>query len=213
MSWFRRFYTLLIRLYPRRFRETFAEEMIAVFQMALSEAAAQGWGSVAIVFMRELLDLPASIIREHLHERRLSIQEEAPMDNRIAFYRFCMIASLASIVIYVLLVVAPFFIYGIHQQPHNQIIGGRFDPKGYWLFDYQTTIGSFLNILAVSVMVTSPIWSVGFGLIFGIGFVRLWGWQFATQHRLITLCLLLNIGVLWFTFTPLGRLILAWHMD
>ncbi len=208
-----RFYALLMRLYPRRFRETFAEEMIEVFQMALSEAAAKGWGSVAIVFMRELLDLPTSIIREHLSEQSLSLQEETVINNRIAFYRLCMIASLVGILIYVLLVVAPFFVYGIHQQPHNQIIGGRFDPKGYWPFDYRTSIGEFLNVLAIMVMITSPIWSVGFGLIFGVGFVRLWGWRFTAQRRLITLCWFLNIAVLGFTFTPLGRLILAWHMD
>lgn len=213
MKWLGRVYAWLIRFYPRRFRETFAEEMITVFQMTLSEAAARGWGSILIVFVRELLDLPLSVIREHLRESRLSLQEEAGIDNRVAFYRFCMIASLISISIYVLLVIAPFFLYGIHQQPHNQIIGGRFDPKGYWLFDYRTTLGNLMNILAILVMATSPIWSAAFSFLFGVGFVRLWGWQFAAQRRLVTVCWLLNIAVLGFIFTPLGRLIIAWHMD
>ncbi len=213
MNGLERLYAWLLRLYPSRFHETFAEEMLSVFQQSLAEAAAHGWGNTLIFFARELLDLPGSIIREHLSERRLVLQDEALINNRIAFYRLCMIASLVCILIYMLLVIAPFFIHGIHQQPPNQVIGGRFDPKGYWPFDYRTSIGSFLNVLAIIVMATSPIWSAAFGLLFSVGFVRLWGWRFNAQRRLMTLCWLLNIAVLGFIFTPLGRLIIAWHMD
>ncbi len=62
-----RVYSGLLRLYPRRFRATFADEMRDVFAQAVSEA-----NSFRLVELCacELLEMPLSLIREHLRERQ-----------------------------------------------------------------------------------------------------------------------------------------------
>ncbi len=59
------FYGLLLGLYPRDFRAWFAEEMCAVFEQALAEAAKQGNGPVVAICLRELRDWPPTVLREH----------------------------------------------------------------------------------------------------------------------------------------------------
>jgi hypothetical protein len=56
-------YGLLIRLYPRRFRDEFGEEMTAVFQHTLTTAA-NNW-HILTISLRELRDWPISCWREH----------------------------------------------------------------------------------------------------------------------------------------------------
>ncbi|MFW6070710.1 MAG: FG-GAP-like repeat-containing protein, partial [bacterium] len=64
-------YPRLLRLYPRRFREEFAEEMADVFQERVQDAAADGqWRAVLAVLGRELRDWPLNCLREHWRERR-----------------------------------------------------------------------------------------------------------------------------------------------
>lgn len=65
-----RLYALLLRLYPRRFHEEFADEMQAVFANVASEAARRDAMSLARACLRELRDLPASLVREHWHALR-----------------------------------------------------------------------------------------------------------------------------------------------
>lgn len=59
-------YAALIRLYPKRFRDEFAEEMQAVFATAVTEAARSGIKSLLVLCLRELWDLPAALLRERL---------------------------------------------------------------------------------------------------------------------------------------------------
>ena len=54
-----------LRLYPVEFQVQFAEEMQAVFSAQLSDAAQGGLVAVVKTCGRELLDLPASVAREH----------------------------------------------------------------------------------------------------------------------------------------------------
>ena len=64
------FYTLLLRLYPRRFRDEFAREMRAVFEDVLTEATDRHlWTKVAILW-RELYGLPRAVVVTHLREWR-----------------------------------------------------------------------------------------------------------------------------------------------
>jgi hypothetical protein len=63
-------YALLLRLYPRRFRETFAGEMRHVYAQSLRDARDAGRGSLAAFALREFLDLPASLTREHWYAIR-----------------------------------------------------------------------------------------------------------------------------------------------
>ncbi len=65
-----RLYAILLRLYPCAFRDEFADEMYNVFANAVSEANARDLNSLATLCLRELRDLPLSILREHWRERR-----------------------------------------------------------------------------------------------------------------------------------------------
>jgi len=65
-----RLYALLLNLYPRAYRVEHAEELQAVFNLTVNEAAQRGGFSVIWMSIRELRDLPGGIIFEHWRERR-----------------------------------------------------------------------------------------------------------------------------------------------
>ncbi|MGD8404018.1 MAG: hypothetical protein PVJ21_10180 [Anaerolineales bacterium] len=71
-------YSQSLFLYPAKFRKDFGDEMEIVFNTAALSAAKNGWQSFFRCFWRELQDLPASILREHLKARRarLNTQEQ-----------------------------------------------------------------------------------------------------------------------------------------
>lgn len=58
-------YALLLRAYHAGFREPFASEMQSVFFEELHEARQGGWRTMLGVFIRELRELPPSIMREN----------------------------------------------------------------------------------------------------------------------------------------------------
>jgi hypothetical protein len=58
-------YAQFLRLYPPGFRRQFAEEMKAVYSDAQEGAALQGWIAALWLFLHELFDLPAALLREH----------------------------------------------------------------------------------------------------------------------------------------------------
>ena len=59
-----RFFAALLRLYPRQFHANFGEEMQAVFEEAISTQ--QDWKGEAYLFLRELRDLPSSLLDAYL---------------------------------------------------------------------------------------------------------------------------------------------------
>jgi hypothetical protein len=61
-------YSRLLLLYPGRFRNEFAEEMQVVFNDSMDEAVKDGYLSLAAVWLRELVNLPASLWRERWYE-------------------------------------------------------------------------------------------------------------------------------------------------
>jgi hypothetical protein len=63
-------YAHLLRLYPRAFTDNYGAEMLEVFTLAAQDAIAEGLGSVLSLLYRELVDLPVSIVLEHIHQRR-----------------------------------------------------------------------------------------------------------------------------------------------
>jgi hypothetical protein len=67
-----RIYGLLLRLYPWRYREEYAEELQAVFRLSLEDALRSGKIEVLRVAFLELISLPRAILTEHLRERRRS---------------------------------------------------------------------------------------------------------------------------------------------
>lgn len=65
-----RLHALLLNLYPRAYHAEYDEELQAVFNLTVNEAAQQGGFSVIWMSIRELRDLPGGIIFEHWRERR-----------------------------------------------------------------------------------------------------------------------------------------------
>lgn len=61
-------YAQLLRLYPARFKALFADEMLDVFVMA--QADARQSGSTTWFYLREVAELPLSIVIEHVRDGR-----------------------------------------------------------------------------------------------------------------------------------------------
>jgi len=62
------FYSRILELYPRNFRDEFAEEMKIVFRDSAHEAGDEGFLPLIILCLRELGGLSINILREFLHE-------------------------------------------------------------------------------------------------------------------------------------------------
>ena len=61
-------YSKLLLLYPRSFRKEFGEEMQVVFEDSVNEAVRDGILFLVIVGMREIANLPGSVLQEFWHE-------------------------------------------------------------------------------------------------------------------------------------------------
>lgn len=72
-------FSILIRCYPRKFRKEFEREMEIVFKDSLNESAKDGMLPFLIVSLRELSNLPASILREFWYE--IEIKETNMVTN------------------------------------------------------------------------------------------------------------------------------------
>lgn len=59
-----------MRLYPAEFQAEFGQEMATFFSEALTKAHEKGFGSVLILFLRELRDLPTSLWHEQRRRRQ-----------------------------------------------------------------------------------------------------------------------------------------------
>lgn len=70
-----RVYSELLHLYPRAFRDEFAEEMQAVFTDAWRETAQLGKVALLSLCIRELCDSTVCILREQLSERSKTVME------------------------------------------------------------------------------------------------------------------------------------------
>ncbi|MGE5265014.1 MAG: hypothetical protein ACM3S0_16660 [Acidobacteriota bacterium] len=64
-----RVYASLLYLYPRVFRDEFAEEMLKTFADMATEASQGGELRLLAFCWREFRDLPIAVVREHLRER------------------------------------------------------------------------------------------------------------------------------------------------
>ncbi len=63
-------YTKLLRLYPRAFYAAYADEMTGILRLKLHDSMQRGNNTFYLSLLREMLDLPANIIREHLRKDR-----------------------------------------------------------------------------------------------------------------------------------------------
>lgn len=209
------FYACLLRLYPRRFRAEFADEMVEVFSLAVTENRAKSRMAFLGFMLWEMSHFPTSVLREQLHDYRGRhvLEDTHMLSHNWRTFRFCMSVLAVCVVMDVVLVIAPFYIYAINQQPELMVIGGNFDPKGYPMFYYQSPLGGIIYLISFFTMLTAPIFIVFFGGILSVRLARYWDYLLPRQRRLGSLVLLMSMALLIFTFSPLGRLIFTWHMD
>lgn len=75
-------HTRLFRLYPKAYRDEFGAERQAVFDLAVSDAAQRGTSATLRLALREVRDLPRSVIRARRRERS---QTAMPPDTNDPF--------------------------------------------------------------------------------------------------------------------------------
>ncbi len=73
----RRFYGLLLNLFPQNYRHEYGEELQAVFDLTLEDAAGQNNLELAQVILQEFVSLPKAIIHEHLRKPRYGLSAQA----------------------------------------------------------------------------------------------------------------------------------------
>ena len=66
----KKFYSLLLYLFPSSYRKEYGDELQSVFNLALDDAMSAGRADAMVMLFRELTSLPRAIIHEHLRERR-----------------------------------------------------------------------------------------------------------------------------------------------
>ncbi|MBI5962766.1 MAG: hypothetical protein HY863_04775 [Chloroflexi bacterium] len=65
------FYGWLLSFYPREFRDEFGGDMLQDFEDALKAASQNGFYTLLVVLLRELLDLPLNLLHAHLDEKHM----------------------------------------------------------------------------------------------------------------------------------------------
>ena len=159
MNFFARFvidwYSRLLNLYPRRFRDEFAEEMLVVFRDALDDADKNDNYSLALICIRELVRLPFSVLREFWYESQgkemIMIPENASSSPATAGQ--------------VIMGTLPFFLFGI-------IIIMLELPIPLYNLDWFSSLGGFLFLIFLILP------AIGFGIGWVQNFPR-WSYPYA----------------------------------
>lgn len=76
LQFLRRFYGLLLFLYPRSYREEYGRELQAVFDLSVEDAATAGGFEVENLILREIIAFPGAVLHEYLRERRRTKMEK-----------------------------------------------------------------------------------------------------------------------------------------
>ena len=73
MKFLRKLHRLLLKLYPQKYRKEYEDELHAVFNLSLEDAARRNGLELARVVLQESLSLPKAIIHEHLRKPRYGL--------------------------------------------------------------------------------------------------------------------------------------------
>lgn len=151
MQSLRRFYGLLLHLFPKTYWEEYGEELQVVFNLSLEDAVKTGKLETARVGLCELASLPKAMIYEHLRERRkkmggrfLSYLEFAPGSRSEA------LAALAPLLILVVLTNGIYILF----SSFGVLPGWMANPFVYSL------IGLFFILLLLGFAKGLPRWSM-----------------------------------------------------
>ena len=83
----KRFYSLLLHLFPKVYREEYGDELLAVFGLSLDDAVQAGKLEVVRVVLRELMELPKAIIHEHLRKPRYGLAAQASILEKDSYMK------------------------------------------------------------------------------------------------------------------------------
>jgi hypothetical protein len=209
-------YARLLHLYPPQFRAEFADEMHAVFTEAISETN-DLWSLLGLC-LGEVRDLPLSVIRQHLKERKaysLEFVSEHRMPSKpvpVRTVRFCIWTLLATAALYGLIIQTPFFVLKLNTLSSAAIRSGMYDPKGYFPFD-NNFVGWLAQWLGMWAVIIGPIWLMGFGGILLLNLRRYWKQLVYRQRLMGSIAVAASLMTIILMFSPLGLNALAWFMD
>jgi hypothetical protein len=202
-----RLYSLLLRLYPRRYREEYAEELQAVFRLSLRDALRSGKMEVLRAAFLELISLPRAILTEHLRERRRSKMTKK-FSSRLDFAAGSRNEVLAAL--------APFLLFGALPTLLGYFRVANFVPLwldiGFgivlWLFGLSLILIGFVKRFPRWFMpyigVPMPFFSL---LLFNLLMEK---WQGVWWYRLPWfLSVLIQEGLLWMGFVLIVVLLLV----
>jgi len=153
-------------------------------------------------------------LRERLaerHVRQLALFEQGGLQRPGRFTRFHSLALVILVAAFIWTIVVPFYAYGLHLEPSDSVAGGGFDPKGFPI--YNSEIGCLLRLFSILVLMIAPLWISIFGSLLGFTVVRFWAVLDIQQRRYGLAATSLGFGLLAFSFSPYGRVILGWFMD
>lgn len=161
-------YAALLRLYPKAFREEFGEELQSVFELSLSEAAAQGGFEIESLFLHELISLPKAALFEHLRERRKAVMKSS-FDFASGSWKEFLTALL------------PFFLAGGVTPLLNYLGSAGIASNAVRTVVMLTLFGLFLILLALGMKRGMPRWSMPYlGFLFAILSAYLFSMIFGT---------------------------------
>lgn len=87
MQFLHKFYGLLLKLFPRTYREEYGDELQAVFNLMLAEAARQNRLEFARVLVQEFISLPRAILYQHLRKPRYSLAAQASILEKDSYMK------------------------------------------------------------------------------------------------------------------------------
>lgn len=203
-------YRHALRLYPREFRDRFADEMADVFAQSVESAANQP--TLVGLIVREAVHLPVSAAAEHWSARRMRLIYQGDtlmLVNTERLHRRIAVILAVIACAYLLCVAAPFFYYGLHLERWELVVGGFFDPKGYWPYEHGDLIYGLATLSVVLMPVIGAVMSVRLAL------ATLVRWPMMDSRRRIIggALLALAVALVVFPFTPLGRTLFVWLLD
>jgi len=232
-----RIYKLLLHLYPRTFREQFGEELVDTFAEALHHAEEEGDETLFATCIREVVDLPISIVREHISKPRqqtlLTYQEDEMSKRKYIPALRTLRRILLGIIIVVnltMLLVTSIFLLNVYPEVGNppaetpaiRMVDSRCDEvcRRIRSDDYNSN-WSFLSVFPIpvgaaifSVFAFAPFITTGFVMLLGIVQALTWRSTKMGERLLSAVMLLINITLTSYVYlTLVGGYLHAWVVD
>jgi len=147
----RRFYFLLLHLFPKVYREEYGDELQAVFNSSLDDAIKIGWLEVVTVISRELAGLPRAISSEYMREMRKAKMKKG-LDSHFNFLN----GSWNEF----LVVLLPFFLAGGVMPLLSYLARARITSGMFGAIIVLPLLGLFIVLLVIGAKKGLPRWSL-----------------------------------------------------